>query len=250
MDNFELKPERKKFNWKSLVWNFLTVVVLLSICCLAYYFLAIFNNPNSPLNPFPPAPLATLYQTATPTSTIILREATRTPTKTIQPSPSRTTAPTWTLLPQMITPSITSTPPVTPTEPTPTITSTPMPVSAVITYLASTDFHPDKNCDWLGVAGKVLGTDGKPLQSKTLIQLGGTLDGEAITLLALSGTALAYDQSGFELILSDHPIASTQTLWIQLLDNNTVQPLTNKIYFDTYGECTKNLVMVVFTKTR
>jgi len=249
MDNFELKPERK-VNRKSRVWNFLTVVVVLGICGLAYYFLIIYNNPNSPLNPFPPAPLPTLYQTVTPTSTIILREATWTPTKTIQPSPSRTTAPTWTLLPQMITPSITRTSPVMPTEPTPTITSTPMPVSAEITHLASTDFHPDKNCAWLGIAGKVLGTDGKPLQSKTLIQLGGTLDGEAINLLALSGTALAYGQSGFEFVLSDHPIASTQMLWIQLLDNSTATPLTNKIYFDTYGGCTQNLVMVVFTKTR
>ncbi len=60
MDNFELKPERK-VNRKPLVWNFLTVVVLLGIYCLATYFLTIFNNPHSPFNPFPPAPLATLY---------------------------------------------------------------------------------------------------------------------------------------------------------------------------------------------
>jgi len=250
MDNFELKPERK-VNRKPLVWNLLTVGVLLGICCLAYYFLTIFNNPNSPLNPFPPAPLATLYQTVTPISTIIImpQPNTWTPTTTIQPSPSRTKAPTWTLLPQMITPSITPTPIVTPTEATPTITSTPMPVSAEITYLASTDFHPDKNCDWLGVAGKVLGTDGKLLQVNALIQLGGTLDGKAINLLTMSGDAPAYGQSGFELILSDHPIASTQTLWIQLLDN-TAKPLTDRIYFDTYDGCTQNLVMVVFTKTR
>ena len=115
--------------------------------------------------------------------------------------------------------------------------------------MASTDFHPDNNCDWLGVAGKVLGTDGKPLQVNALIQLGGTLDGKAINLLTMSGDAPAYGQSGFELILSDHPIASTQTLWIQLLDNTT-KPLTDRIYFDTYDGCTQNLVMVVFTKTR
>jgi hypothetical protein len=249
MDNYELKPERKKVNWKSLVWNFLTVVVLLGICCLAYYFQTIFNNPNSPFNPFPPsAPLPTLYQTVTPTSTIILQPNTWTPTTTIKPSPSRTKAPTWTLLPQMITPSITPTPTVTPTEGTSTITSTPMPVSAEITYMPSTDFHPDKNCDWLGVAGKVLGTDGVPLQFQE-IQLGGTLDGKPISFLTLSGNAPAYGQSGFELFLSDHPIASTQTLWIQLLDN-TAKPLTDKIYFDTYDGCTQNLVMVVFTKTR
>jgi len=244
MDNFELKTERK-FNWKSLVWNFLTVVVLLGICLLAYLFLTIFNHPNLPINPFPPASLPTLYQTATPTSTIIPQEATWTPTATIQPSPSRTKAPTWTPLAQMVTPP---TPSDTPIEPTPTITSTLMPVSAKITYAASTDYHPDKNCNWLGVAGKVLGTDGKPLQFQE-IQLGGTLNGKTVGYLTLSGTAPAYGQSGFEVVLSDHPIASTQTLWIQLLDN-TAKPLTNKIYFDTYVGCTQNLVMIVFTKTR
>jgi len=247
MDNFELKAERKGTR-KSLVWNLLTVVVLLGICGMAYYFLTIFNNPNSPLNPFPPALLPTLYQTVTPTSTIIPREATWTPTITIQPSPSRTKAPTWTLLPEMITPTITVTPLITPTDPIPSVTSTPMPVSAEITFMASTDFHPDKNCDWLGVAGKVLGTDGKPLQFQE-VQLGGTLDGEAIDRLVLSGTAPVYGQSGFEFVLSDHPIASSQTLWIQLLDN-TGTPLSDKMYFDTHEGCTQNLVMVVFTKTR
>jgi len=250
MDNFELKPERK-VNRKPLVWNLLTVGVLLGICCLAYYFLTIFNNPNSPLNPFPPAPLATLYQTVTPISTIIImpQPNTWTPTTTIQPSPSRTKAPTWTLLPQMITPSITPTPIVTPTEANPTITSTPMPVSAEITYMASTDFHPDKNCDWLGVAGKVLGTDGKPLQNQTVL-LGGSLDGQDIqSIPKLSGENQAYGLSGFEFVLGDHPIASTQTLWIQLFDN-TGRPLTDKVFFDTYTDCTQNLVMVVFTKTR
>jgi hypothetical protein len=123
-----------------------------------------------------------------------------------------------------------------------------LPALAEITYLASTDFHPDKNCEWLGVAGKVLGTDAKPLQFQE-IQLGGTLDGKTVSLFTLSGTASGYGQSGFELVLSDHPIASTQTLWIQLLDN-TAKPLTNRIYFDTYSGCTQNLVMVVFTKTR
>jgi len=248
MDNFELKPERKTFNWKPLVWNLLTLVVLLGSCFLAYFFLTIFNHPNSPLNPFPPASLPTLYQTITPTFTLIPREPTWTPTTTVQPSPSRTKAPTWTLLPEMITPSITDTPTLAPTEPTQTITSTPMPVSAKITYLASTDFHPEKNCNWSGVAGKVLGTDGKPIQFLEIL-LGGIYDGKPISSLTLSGNATAYGQSGFELVLGDHPVASTQTLWIQLLDN-TAKPLTNRIYFDTYEGCTQNLVLVVFTKTR
>jgi len=245
MDNFELKPERKKFNWKALVWNFLTLVVMLGICYLAYIFLTIFINPNSPINPFPPAPLPTLYlyESATPTITIIPREATWTSTMTIQPSPSRTKAPTWTLIPQMITPSITA------TEPTSTITITPMPASAKITYLASTEFHPDQKCDWLGVAGKVLGTDGKSLQYQTIL-LGGALDDQEIeSIPKLSGSSTAFGSSGFEFALDDHPIASTQTLWIQLFDNKG-NPLTDKLYLDTFTDCDKNLVMVVFTKTR
>ena len=258
MDNFKLE-HKWKVNRKSLVWNFLTVLVLLGVCCLAYYFLSIFNNPyltiannpKLPLNPFRPAtavPTLTLYQTETSTPTIIPLEATWTPTRTTSPVPSRTKAASSTLVPQLITPPITSTPTITPTQPTPTVTSTLMLVSAVITYQASTDFHPDKNCDWLGVAGKVLGTDGKPLQFME-IQMGGILDGKPISYLTLSGTASSYGPSGFELVLGDHPVVSTQTLWIQLLDNKA-SPLTNKIYIDTYDGCNQNLVMVVFTKTR
>ena len=244
MDNFDLKPEPKKFNVMSLIWNFLTIVVVLGIFYVIYYFLTIFINPHTPLNPFPPAPLPTLYQTATPTATVavIPREATWTSTATIAPAATRTKAPTWTLLPQLVTQ--TDTPPA----PLASDTATPMPASVDITYLASTEFHPDKDCNWLGVAGKVLGTDGKPVLYMEVL-LGGTLDGKTINYVILSGNALAYGPSGFEQALSDHPIASTHALWIQLLDN-TAKPLTDKIFFDTYSTCTQNLVMAVFTRNR
>jgi hypothetical protein len=249
MDNFELKTERKKINWKALVWNFLTLVVLLGSCYLANYFLTIFNNPNSPLNPFPPAPLPTSYQTPTYTVTMIQRAATWTPTNTLQPSPSRTKAPTWTLIPKMITPSDTATPTSAGTEPTSAFTSTPMPATAVISHLPSTEYHPDSKCDWMGVAGKVLGADDKALLYQT-IQVGGSLDDQEIqSLLEISGGHTAYGPSGFEFVLGDKPIASTETLWIQLFDNNG-EPLTNRIFFDTYTDCGQNLVMVVFTKNR
>ncbi len=250
MDNFDLKPEPKKFNVMSLIWNVLTAVVVLGIFYVIYYFFTIYFNPHTPLNPFPPAPLPTLYQTATPTATVavIPREATWTSTSTMAPSPTRTKAPTWTLLPQMVTPSATPALSDTPPGPLASTTSTPMPVSVDITYVASTQFHPEKACNWLGVAGKVLGIDGKPVLFMEVL-LGGTLDGKTINYVILSGNALAYGPSGFEQALSDHPIASTHTLWIQLLDN-TAKPLTEKIFFDTYSTCTQNLVMAVFTKNR
>jgi hypothetical protein len=250
MDDFELKPEPKVKKRKSLVWNILTVIVLLGTCSLAYFFLTIFNNPNSPLNPFKPAPTSTRYQTSTPTNIIIPLPPTWTPTPTNQPYPSRTKAPTWTLLPATATSTITEAPTTTLTEDTPTITitPTPMPVTAEFTYQASTTMHADSACNWMGVGGKVLDTDGKPLQFQT-VQLGGSLNDKLVNRMMLSGNVPAYGTSGFEFILGNHPVASTQELWIQLFDN-TGKPLTEKISFDTYDDCQKNLVMIVFTKTR
>jgi hypothetical protein len=250
MDNFDLKPDPKKFNLKSLIWNVLTVVAVLGVCFVAFFLLTIYINPHTPLNPFPPAALPTLYETNTPTATLALipMEATWTPTETLTPLPTRTTAPTWTLLPQLVTQSVTPVPSDTVPAPGSTGTATPMPATAQITYVASTGVHPDLNCKWFGVGGKVLGADGKPVLFME-IQLGGTLNGKAINYVILSGNATAYGPSGFEQVLSDHPIASTQALWVQLLDN-TAKPLTNKIYFDTYSTCTQNLVMVVFTRNR
>ena len=248
MDNFELKPE-KKVNRKPLVWNILTVIVLLGILCVGLLLPVNLYQSQLALQSLPSHVLPTLYQTATPTATIIQQPSTWTPTETVQPIASRTKAPTWTLLPEMITPSDTQTPTITSTQPTSTITSTAMPASAEITYRPSTDIHATTGCNWLGVGGKVLGTDGKPLAFQE-IQMGGTLDGKVISFLTVSGTAPVYGASGFEFVLlNDHTIASSQTLWIQLLDN-TARPLTNKIYFDTFTDCAKNLVMIIFTKTR
>jgi hypothetical protein len=241
MDNFELKPE-PKVKRKPIIWNILTVIAILGTLCLLYYFIAIFISPNSTYNPFPPALLPTLFQTNTPTSTIIPQPPTWTPTETIQPTPTRTKAPTWTLLPQMITPSSTG------TQATSTITTTAMPATVDITYATSTDLLPDTNCNWQGVGGKVIGPDGNPLAFQ-VVQMGGTLDGKLINFLTVSGTASVFGPAGFEFVLSeDHAAASVQTLWIQLLDNTT-KPLTDKIYFDTYTDCGKNLVVVTFTIT-
>ena len=140
----------------------------------------------------------------------------------------------------LITPTVTLTPTDTPMVDTATITPTAMPASADITYLASTTKHPDLACKWMGVGGTVMDVNNKPLQFQT-IQLGGTLNGNAVTGQVLSGNNPAYGTSGFEIKLADSAADSTQTLWVQLFDNNG-KALTDKIYFDTYNDCQKNLV--------
>ena len=75
MDAFEMKeqnqPTRKI---SSIIWNVLTVLVLLMVLCLGAFFLMILLNPSSSLNLFPPPTLpATIsFPTATPTSQFAL----------------------------------------------------------------------------------------------------------------------------------------------------------------------------------
>ena len=148
----------------------------------------------------------------------------------------------------LITASATLTPTDTPMVNTATVTPTAMPATADITYQASTAKHPDLACNWLGVGGTVLDKSNKPLLFQT-IQLGGTLNGKAVTGQVLSGNNPAYGTSGFEIKLADSAVDSTKTLWVQLFDNNG-KPQTDKTYFDTYADCQKNLVTIVFTMMR
>jgi len=247
MDNFAMKPEKKKRGRKGLIWNLLTVVMLIATVCVGYYYLTIFNNPHSFFNPFPPQVLPTLFQTITPTITKIQLEPTWTFTPSLVPSPTRTRAATWTPLPGMITPTITDTPTDTLV---PSPTSTPSLAAVSITYEASTVVHPDSACNWQGVGGQVLDKDNKPLVYQT-IQIGGTLNGANVTHLTLSGTTpkALYGDAGYEIVLGNQPVDSTGTLWIQLFDNSS-KPLTDKVYFDTYSDCTKNLVLIIFTKLK
>jgi hypothetical protein len=247
MANFDMKPEKKKTGRKGLIWNLLTVVMLLATACVGYYYLNIFNDPHSLFNPFPPQVMPTLFETITSTITPIQLEPTWTYTPSLVPSPTRTRAATWTPLPEMITPTITDTPTDTLV---PSPSATPTLASVSITYEASTVVHPDSACKWLGVGGQVLDKDSKPLAYQT-IQMGGALNGANVTHYTLSGTTLKalYGDAGYEIVLSDKPVDSTGTLWVQLFDN-TSKPLTDKIYFNTYSDCTKNLVLIVFTKLK
>ncbi len=247
MDKYNLKPERKKKRGSPL-WNILTVLVLLATCGVLYFFVTVFMNPNMALNPFPPVLLPTKYQTATFTSTVKPLEPTWTFTPTIQPSPSRTKAPTWTLLPELITPEYTNT--ATKDLNTPTISPTPLPATAEVSYIPSTDAHPNDGCNWTGVGGKVMDAEGKAVAFQT-VQLSGTFEGKPVNKMVLSGHDAfdPYGSSGFEFKLGDKPVDSTEELWIMLFDN-TGQPLTDKIYLDTYSQCDKNLTLVTFTKNR
>jgi hypothetical protein len=248
-----IQPEKVRKRRPAFVWNVLTILVLVATALLVYYYVTVFRDPMSAFNFFKPEATPTVYYTVTPTITLIQQPATWTATITTRPPSTRTRAPTWTGLPgaASATPTSTATFTLTPTlaeSLTPSISVTPMPAVAEITYHPSTEVYPDKNCDWMGVGGTVLNSDGTPLQFQT-VQLGGALGEVIVSQLKLSGSAPLFGTSGFEFELGSQPVASTQTLWIQLFDN-TGNALTEKIYFDTYDDCARNLVKIIFIRNR
>jgi hypothetical protein len=241
-DYYDEEDDRKKNrNQSALIWNILSVVVLGSALCVGFVFLMIFINPQSNLNPFPPPTLPVLAPTITPTSTLrALLPPTWTPTPPPPPTETPSPEPTYTL---------------TPVGAFPTSEGTRDPSDGMSFIMQEGNpqyipniYHPDAGCSWLGVGGQVIGLNGGPVLYLS-IKLGGSLNGEAIDLITISGTAPQYGQAGYEFKLSDQPVDSVQNLYVELLDQADL-PLSEKYYFDTFNDCEQNLILINFKQVR
>lgn len=109
--------------------------------------------------------------------------------------------------------------------------------------------HPEAGCNWLGVAGRAFNMSGAPIGQGLFVQLAGNLDGQEVEMLSMTGTATQYGEGGYEFILGENPVASSETLWVQLFDQ-AMLPLSDKVTFNTYSECNKNLTLVNFNQVR
>jgi hypothetical protein len=109
-------------------------------------------------------------------------------------------------------------------------------------------YHPDAGCNWLGLAGQVFDMSGAPLKQQ-LVEVGGRLGGEDISMITLTGLATNYGEAGYEFVLSEQPVASLRALWVQLIDQAGL-PLSEKHYFDTYEDCERNLILINFRQVR
>lgn len=244
--NFD-EPEQKSsgFSMPALkMWDILSIVVLLITVCLGVYFILIYLNPTSSINPL--QPYESQPQIPTATITLIQLDATWTPTPTVYVSP------TATLLPS-ITPLATNTPPsLLPQTDTPTATRTPKaPFSAASVNFIESIIIPhllDAGCNWQGVGGTVDDQDSSPIIG-IVVRLAGTYDGKTVEMVIVSGVNPEYGQSGFEFALGNTPADSRDKLYVQLFDQAFL-PLSEKIHFDTSSDCKKNLVLVRFKKNR
>jgi hypothetical protein len=267
MDQFDysdeaLQPTRDS---AAIIWNILTVVVLLLTMCVCVGVTAILVNPQVSFNPFPPPtlPVEVEFPTVTPTPRSVL-PATWTPTltslPTLTPAPTRTLVPTATQPADTLTPVV-GTPSVTPGDGEPTTTqevntATPSPTEGMPFVLHPGDpvaiqniGNPELGCNWMGVAGQAFDLSLAPIEEGLFIQLGGILGDELVEMLGMVGMVDTYGPGSYEFELGEEPIESSQTLWVQLFDQ-AMLPLSEQISFDTFADCEKNLILIHFNQVR
>lgn len=223
------------------VWDMLSILVLIITACLIGYFAILILNPNSSLNPLRSGAFGPVIPTSTPT--LIKLEPTWTASATPYQTPTNTPRPTFT-------PYATDTPfSLVPPTRTPKPTSTPRaPFTASQSLVASTVIHPEFDCNWAGIGGTVVDKSNTPVIGMVIV-LRGSLNGSSIDQQTVSGINKEYGPSGFEFVLGNAPVATKKTLYVQLVDQSNV-PLSDPIYVTTSSDCSKNLVLVRFKKTR
>jgi hypothetical protein len=249
MDAFDYVETQQtpRRNFSGLIFNLLTILVIIGVLCVGAVFLMIFLNPQVAFNPYkPPTRIPTI---ALPTSTppaVIQLDPTWTPTPSAEPTATLTPRPTNT-------PLFTETPTATVAIETPQATLTPGGMSFVLQQgspkAISNIYDLDAGCDWMGVGGQALDMTGAPVVG-LIVQLGGTLEDNSFEdVFSMTGTALQLGPGGFIFQLADHPIPSQGKLWVQLLDQQLL-PLSDKLYFDTYADCGQNLIVIQFKQVK
>ncbi|HET7011532.1 MAG TPA: hypothetical protein VFI11_12225 [Anaerolineales bacterium] len=231
--------------------NCLTIVILLATAAVAAGMAAVFSNPSlvEAINPFlpvhfepgPTVPPTLGFPTRTNTPEIYLP-----PTWTHTPAPSDT--PTETPLPSD-TPLPSETPTPLPSTGTPQPTATGLPFSVQPgSNILVTNFANDDGCNWMGVAGQVFDLSKAPYPGVT-VHVEGQLAGQLVKIDTLTGSATRIGPAGYVFDLSDHPIASTGTLWIQLKDTAGLL-LSDKVFFNTSAQCDQNMVFINWNQVR
>lgn len=237
------RQTRRKKSSSDSAWNVLTVMMLIGTLLACGYFYSLFSNPYSALNPFPPnTPTLTPIP---PTWTPLGFEATWTPTLTLVPSPSFTPRPTYTLEATNTPFSLASATSIFTETKTPKPTGAPY-IATITYYESSATFRPDTDCGVMLVAGRVIDSKNTPVIS-LIVKLGGSLPGKVFIppIQTLAGIATGYGPSGFEFNPEVAPVSTSNSLWVQLFDQNSTA-LSNQIFVTTYNDCKKNLIFVQF----
>jgi hypothetical protein len=231
---------------RDTMWNRLTVAALgltavVVVCCLLV-FIAPSLTPFAPRSDTTPTRvtllvLPTATATFAPTWTPVVTwtpEPTDPPTPTATPrftpvdthtpGPSPTFPPTWT-------------PQATPGSPPPTRSNYPFALQN--NELIYTQYFFNSDCNWLGIAGLVLDTEGEPIVGLPVVLNGGGFENH----VTYSGNAPAYGVSGWEHFLDNK--VKEGDFRIQLYSNQG-EPISDQINVRTRADCRANLIMIMF----
>jgi hypothetical protein len=220
-----------------------TTIFFLLAAIVIIYFIYLFINPHSFLNPLPPP------RDKQPAEVSAIGSETPRSLETTQPEVTQTSTPFGpaTIPAATVTNTAALLPSATlnPTEdPNRTysfgLLGDPLPVIAA-------EYSPNKTCDWAGVGGAIFDLEGLPVKG-IRIELSGQLGETLIDLVTLSGTALVFGPSGYEFTLGGNPIAA-QGIMIRLVDH-TGLPLSAPVYFDTFDSCDQNLILIDFKQVQ
>ena len=106
---------------------------------------------------------------------------------------------------------------------------------------------PQLGCNWMGIGGQVFDQNHEPVSGVVVI-VGGVLEGVDVNRMAVSGSTPIIGPGGFSIDLTDHPVSSDGSLWVQLFDQEG-KPKTGRILLTTSGDCEHNLVLVNWIET-
>jgi len=200
----------------------------------------IYINPYITINPYPPLELP---------AEIVLPSPTIQPIVQPEPTAEAEVEQTSTAVPA-INPTSTQVWQTTPTQPAGTVQSIiyDFELRGSASGISASQYDPSRTCDWMGIAGQVTDLQGTPVRGIRVV-LQGRLEDRQIDLISMSGTDLRYGPAGFEFFLGEKPIASSDQITVQLIDQAGL-PLSAKIPIETYSECDKNLVWLDFVEVR
>lgn len=247
MDPFDFVDEvspKRRFNLRmggvNLIWNIGTLWFLAMAVLALIGFVFIFINPWIGLNPYPP-PLHSPLQP---------------PPDGGQPLAPPPTSPSTVLAPS-------ATPEPLGPQPTPTniVLASPTPTVVVtqdgfrfvlqpgsLVYMDASTFFPDLGCNTFRVAGQVFDINGATIVSQA-VKLTGTLSGNPVNLPPdFTKINTAYGNGAYyDFELANRPVASVASLEIMLLSQDGTQ-ISEAILFNTFDDCTKNLIMINFVE--
>ena len=194
-------------------------------------------------------------ETATPTEDPLVPTFTPIPSETpVSATATNTRQPTLTpsITPTFPPATATSTPTETPTEtptpgPSPTQTNTPSPFP--FTKSADSPFYlrnfaNTAGCDWLGLAGEVLNTQGNPVNSNEYrVHIWESGVDERLN----TGSATAYGASGWEQFVFNSPVIRDYNIQLETVSGTAV----SQVYrVQTRSSCNENLLYFIFEQNR